>query len=202
VAAVSLAALIIQDPFFFISQGFLGSLGFDFDIFVPYLKMPAWITETVVSFQFQAGHNWLLNLKSYEEFMERVRSGYFHKPSSLRFNPIELISIGKQQVLSPERDQMKGPKGTKIQKSHVFAGFQMEAILPRLPLWLQKWRLAILRLPLQYQEWPKRKRQKKRNHSLVMKPTTFVNHSINPLFMFFCSFLNLTVFLKQFFKNL
>jgi hypothetical protein len=126
VAAVSLAALIIQDPFFFISQGFLGSLGFDFDIFVPYLKMPAWITETVVSFQFQAGHNWLLNLKSYEEIMERVISGYFRKPSSLRFNPIELISIGKQQVLSPERDQMKGPKGTKIKKSHVFAGFQME----------------------------------------------------------------------------
>ena len=52
VAAVSLAAFIIQDPFFFIPNGFLGSLGFDVDIFVPYLKMPAWITETVVSFQF------------------------------------------------------------------------------------------------------------------------------------------------------
>jgi len=35
VAAVSLAALIIQDPFFFIPDGFLGSLGFDVDIFVP-----------------------------------------------------------------------------------------------------------------------------------------------------------------------
>ena len=126
VAAVSLAALIIQDPFFFISQGFLGSMGFDFDIFVPYLKMPAWITETVVSFQFQAGHNWLLNLKSYEEIMERVRSGYFHKPSSRRFNPIELIYVGKQQALSLERDRVKGPKGTEIKKSHVFAGFQME----------------------------------------------------------------------------
>ena len=50
VAAASLAALIIQDPFFFIPHGFLESLGFDFDIFLPYLKMPAWIRETVVSF--------------------------------------------------------------------------------------------------------------------------------------------------------
>jgi hypothetical protein len=50
VATVSLAALIIQDPFFFIPPGFLGSFGFDVDIFVPSLKMPAWITETVVSF--------------------------------------------------------------------------------------------------------------------------------------------------------
>ena len=58
--------------------------------------------------------------------MERVRSGYFYKPSSRRFNPIELVSMGKQQDLPPERDQMKGPKGTKIQKYHVFAGFQME----------------------------------------------------------------------------
>jgi hypothetical protein len=116
VAAVSLAALIIQDPFFFIPQGFLGSLGFDFDIFVPYLKMLAWITDTVVSFQFQASHNWLLRLKSYKEIMERVRLGYFHKPSSWRFNPIELIFVGKQQALSPERDQMKGPKGTEIHK--------------------------------------------------------------------------------------
>jgi len=95
VAAGSLAALIIQDRFFFIPNGFLGSLGFDVDIFVPYLKMPAWITETVVSFQFQAGHNWLLKLKSYEEIMGRVRSGYFHKPSSQRINPLELVSIGK-----------------------------------------------------------------------------------------------------------
>jgi hypothetical protein len=125
VATESLAALIIQDPFSFIPQCFLGSLGFDVDIFVPYLIMPAWITETVVSFQFQARHNWLLNLKSYEEIMERVRSGYFHKPSSRRFNPIELISIGKQQALCPERDQVKGSKSTEIQKYHVFAGFQM-----------------------------------------------------------------------------
>ena len=115
-AAVSLAALIIKDPFFFIPQGFLGSLGFDFDIFVPYLKMPAWITDTVVSFQFQASQNWLLRLKSYKEIMERIRSGYFHKPSSLRFNPIELIFVGKQQALSPERDQMKGLKDTEIHK--------------------------------------------------------------------------------------
>jgi len=50
VTAVSLDALIIQDPFFFIFQGFLRSLGFDFDVFVPYLKLPSWITETVVSF--------------------------------------------------------------------------------------------------------------------------------------------------------
>ncbi len=125
-AVVSLAALIIQDPFFFIPQGFLRSLGFDFDIFVPYLTMPPWITETVVSFQFLAGHNWLLRLKSYEEIMERVRSGYFHKPSSRRFNPIEQVSIGKQQALSPERNQMEKPKGTEIQKSHTFSGFQME----------------------------------------------------------------------------
>ena len=106
VAAVSLAALIIQDPFFFIPNGFLGSLGFDVDIFVPYLKTPAWITETVVSFQFQAGHNWLLNSKSYEEIMGRVRSGYFHKPSSRRFNPLELVSIGKRQALSQEENQV------------------------------------------------------------------------------------------------
>jgi hypothetical protein len=58
--------------------------------------------------------------------MERVRSGYFHKPSSRRFNPIELISVAKQQALSSERDQVNEPKGTEIQKSHVFAGFQME----------------------------------------------------------------------------
>jgi len=128
VAAVSFAALIIQDRFFFIPNGFLGSLGFDVDIFVPYLKMPAWVTETVVSFQFQAGHNWLLKLKSYEEIMERVRSGYFHKPSSRRINPLELISIGKRQALSQEGGQMKRPKGTEIQKSHVFANFQMEVI--------------------------------------------------------------------------
>ena len=128
VAAVSLAALIIQDPFFFIPDGFLGSLGFDVDIFVPYLKMPAWITETVVSFQFQAGHNWLLNLKSYEEIMGRVRTGYFHKPSSRRINPLELVSTGKRQALSQEENQSKRPKGTEIQKSHVFANFQMEVL--------------------------------------------------------------------------
>jgi hypothetical protein len=126
VAAVSLAALIIQDPFFFIPQGFFGTLGFDFDIFLSYLKMPACLTETVVSFQFLAGHNWVLRLKSYKEIMEKVRSGYFHKPSSRRFNPIDLISIGEQQALSPERDKMKGAKGTEVEKSHVFAGFQME----------------------------------------------------------------------------
>ncbi len=126
VATLSLAALIIQDPFFFILHGFLGSLGFDVDIFVPFLKMPAWITETLVSFQFQAGHNWLLNLKSYEEIMGRVKSSYFHKPSSRRFNTIELISVGKQQALSQERDQVKKPRGTEIPKSHVFASFQME----------------------------------------------------------------------------
>ncbi len=128
VAAVSLAALIIQDPFFFIPDGFLGSLGFEVDIFVPYLKMPAWITETVVSFQFQAGHNWLLNLKSYEEIMGRVRAGYFHKPSSRRMNPLELVSTGKRQALSQEENQSKRPKGTEIQKSHVFANFQMEVL--------------------------------------------------------------------------
>jgi hypothetical protein len=103
-------------------------LGFDVDIFVPYLKMPAWITETVVSFQFQAGHNWLLNSKSYEEIMGRVRSGYFHKPSSRRFNPLELVSIGKRQALSQEGNQVKRSRGTEIQKAHVFANFQMEVI--------------------------------------------------------------------------
>ncbi len=125
---MSLAVLIIQDPFFCIPNGFLGSLGFDVDIFVPYLKMPAWITETVVSFQFQAGHNWPLKLKSYEKIMGRVRWGYFHKPSSRRINPLELVSIGKRQALSQEGNQMKRFKGTEIQKSHVFANFQMEVI--------------------------------------------------------------------------
>jgi len=58
--------------------------------------------------------------------MGRVRSGYFHKPSSRRFNPIELISVGKRQALSQERDQVKEPRVAEIQKSHVFASFQME----------------------------------------------------------------------------
>jgi hypothetical protein len=58
--------------------------------------------------------------------MERVRSGYFHKPSSRRFNPVEQVSVGKQQALSPEITQMEKSKGIEIQKSQTFAGFQME----------------------------------------------------------------------------
>jgi hypothetical protein len=65
-------------------------------------------------------------LKSYKEITERVRSGYFHKPSSRRFNPVELASVEKQQALSPEGIQMEKPKGTEIQKSYTFARFQME----------------------------------------------------------------------------
>jgi hypothetical protein len=39
-----------------------------------------------------------------------------------------LISIGKRQALSQEGNQMKRSKGTEIQKSHVFANFQMEVM--------------------------------------------------------------------------
>jgi hypothetical protein len=60
--------------------------------------------------------------------MGRVRSGYFHKPSSRRFNPLELVSIGKQQALSQEENKVKRSRGTEIQKAHVFANFQMEII--------------------------------------------------------------------------
>jgi len=124
----------------------LGNLCLDFDVFVPYLKMPVWITKTVVSFQFQAGHKWLLRLKSYEEIMERVRSGYFHKPSSRIIKPVELVSVGKQQALAAREAQLEKPKGTEIQKSHTLQAFE--------------WRLALLRLPLQYHERPKNQRQR------------------------------------------
>jgi hypothetical protein len=133
--------------------------------------------------------------------MGRVSSGYFHKPSSRRFSPIELISIVKQQALSPERDQMKGSKGTEIQKSHFFADFQMEvnpteasASAPEMEVGHTEASPSVSRMA--------EKNETEEKKSLVChEANNFFNHSINPCSCFSVLLLYFTIFLEQSFKN-
>jgi hypothetical protein len=57
---------------------------------------------------------------------KRLDLANFHKPSARRFNPVELVSLGKQQALNLKEVLVEEPKGAVFQKSHTFEGFHME----------------------------------------------------------------------------
>ena len=148
-------------PIFFISQGFLGSLSFDFDIFVPYLKMPAWITETVVSFQFQAGHNWLLNLKVTKKSWKESYQAIFANLVLWGLTQLNWFLLGNNKFCLRKETKWRGPKVLRFKNLMSLQAFKWRSILPRLPLWLQKCRLPYWGFPFSIKNGRKERDRRK-----------------------------------------